>query len=784
MKRTIVTLICLFILCVSIANSLQILTLKPVLAAPDTNTNNLQILAASGPHLAILDGSSVSVPLEAFGSNSSYPLGLSPASIKAVYNLPSTGGNGTIAIIDAYDDPTIIADTGKFDDNFSLPGLNLLQVKFDVPLGQTISTNVNWTAEISLDVEWAHAIAPYAKIMLVEAYNEDYLLDAVNWARNQTVNPDVIAISMSWGMNETLMNPLDELRDDNYFKSSSGVSFFAASGDQGVIWWPAVSPNVVAVGGTTLNFFNGSLPPEIVWNDANGATGGGVSTVEIQPSYQESYGVQGSNGYRAVPDVSFDAGTAVSVYCSSPTEYGTNWLSLVGTSVGAPCWAGIYSLRPTASNPTLYMVAKSGYNSSSFRDITAGGNGYYNATVGYDFCTGLGSPLTGAFVGGQGDVDLDGTVDILDAITLENAFLANRTCPNWYALADINNDGTVNILDAILLANNWLRTYNTGTDVSGQRLSGGTMAAGGPSVLVDPSQITVFKGEDFNVNVNLTNVTDLQGWQFQLYWNNTVLNCTNAVIQTPAEWQNESQNFGLGLEENYNATNGLFDGAQSAQYPAPSFNGSMTIATFTFQALQPGTTPLTLTNILLGNSTAQPIACSVSSGSVSVYCGRYMRGGIQTINGLNAYKLNIPESTSSASVTQSGLEAGPRWGIRVFVRHSDGTETEVALDGQTGTPKAVVSGSGLQSANTSVSQTTLQSTDSLVVRVYVWLGADNGWSPCATFTTEQLQASTLQAATWMVFYSVHTTFNRLYGYSGTFYWGNTCNSRVQNLQYA
>jgi hypothetical protein len=384
------------------------------------------------------------------------------------------------------------------------------------------------------------------------------------------------------------------------------------------------------------------------------------------------------------------------------------------------------------------------------------------------------------------DINNDGAVNILDAILLSNAFLSTPGYSNWNPKADLNNDGTVNILDAILLANNFGLNYTIGSasGMSGQQSGVRTMTQGGPSVLVDPSQVTLFKGDVFKVNVNVTSVTDLQGWEFQLYWNSTALNCTNATVVTPTIWQGNTQDDGPGLQTNYNSTNGRFWWAEAANYPAPPFNGSMTIVTLTFQALQPGTTSLTLADTILGNSTAQPIACTVSSGSVNVYYGRYMRGDTQTINGLNAYKLNIPESTSSASATQSGLESAPSWGIRVFVRHSNGTETEVVLDGQTGTPKAVVSGSGLQSANTSVTQTTLQSTDSLVVRVYMG-DADDGWSLIATFTTEQLQASTLQATTWTVYYSVHTTFNRLYGYSGTFYWGTTTYySRIQNLQYA
>jgi hypothetical protein len=132
----------------------------------------------------------------------------------------------------------------------------------------------------------------------------------------------------------------------------------------------------------------------------------------------------------------------------------------------------------------------------------------------------------------------------------------------------------------------------------------------------------------------------------------------------------------------------------------------MTIATLAFQAMQPGTTPLGLLETQLGNSTADPIDHTESSSQVSVYFGRYMRSDTQQINGLSAYKLNIPQSTSSAVNTQSGSGAGAMWGIRAWIRHSNGVEQEVSLDGQTGTPKATVgSGSaGIRSSTVSVAR--------------------------------------------------------------------------------
>jgi len=391
----------------------------------------------------------------------------------------------------------------------------------------------------------------------------------------------------------------------------------------------------------------------------------------------------------------------------------------------------------------------------------------------------------------EGDINNDGIVDIFDAILLANAYNSYQGSLHWDRRADLNTDGAVDVYDAISLAAHYGHSMGGGSGMSGQSgvlPDGGVEAgtAGATSIFVEPSQSTVYKGEAFNVTVKVTDVVDLAGWEFKLYWNKTVLNCTNVIIQTPTEWQNNTQNYGPGLEPNYNSTHARYFKAQSRTDPAPSFNGSMTIVTLTFQAIQPGTTSLLLQETKLGSSAAQPITHTVSSGSVSVYYGRYMRSDTHTINGLNAYKLSIPQSASSAVYSKSGSGEGASWGIRAWIRHSNGVEQEVSLDGQTGTPKAVVyrySGSGIQSSTVSVTQTALQSTDSLVVRVYVQI-AEGSWNLCATFTTEQLQSTTLTGTTWTVYYYTYAYYS--YKYDTTiakFYWGTTTyNSRIQNLR--
>jgi subtilase family serine protease len=313
---------------------------------------------------------------------SSYPNGISPSQMRTAYNLPSTGGNGsTIAIIDAGDTPTIETDLTMFSSTFRLssPTNDNFEI---VKMPGVGSASGDWITETCLDVEWAHAIAPDAKILLIEAKsaNNFDLLSAVDYARNR---PDVVAVSMSWGGQEFFR----ENNADSHFTSAYGAVFFASSGDDGSstgVSWPASSPNVVGVGGTILNFkFDGTVSSEIAWS----RSGGGVSAYESLPSYQTIFGVTSSR--RSVPDVSYDAGTGVAVYCGSDD----GWITVGGTSAGAPQWAAIQALGLSATNTNLYGKAKSAY-SSYFRDITSGTNGGYNATLGYDCVTGLGSPLT------------------------------------------------------------------------------------------------------------------------------------------------------------------------------------------------------------------------------------------------------------------------------------------------------------------------------------------------------------------------------------------------------
>ncbi len=333
-------------------------------------------------------------PIHKLGSAGNFPAGLSPDQVKRAYNLPSDGGHGTVAIVGAYDDKYIEKDLAVFDLQFNLPGCTTDNGCLEKHIMGKARYNSGWAMETALDVEWAHAIAPQAKILLVEAKTPSgkNLLDAIDYACERK---GVVAISMSWGGAEFP----DELALDNHFKDNSKITFFASSGDNGAgVSWPAVSPYVVAVGGTRLDFSNaGKIKSETAWT----GSGGGVSAYEKQPDYQANYAISKSGGFRAIPDVSYNADphSGFSIYHSTGSKNG--WYVVGGTSAGAPQWAAIKSLGLSADNSRFYADKASMKDGKFFRDIQSGSNGdcgyYCKARRHYDYITGLGSPLTTKF---------------------------------------------------------------------------------------------------------------------------------------------------------------------------------------------------------------------------------------------------------------------------------------------------------------------------------------------------------------------------------------------------
>ncbi len=335
-------------------------------------------------------------PVHIFRSARASPAGVTPAEIKKIYKLPATGGKGTIAIIDAYNDAAIEKDLAVFDAAFKLPACTVKNKCLEKHImAKSTKADSGWALETSLDVEWAHAIAPKAKILLVEAKTESgaNLLGAIDYAAKRK---DVVAVSMSWGGAEFS----DETGLDAHFTSVSGAAFFASSGDDG--WgasWPASSPNVVGVGGTSLDFSSrGTFVAESAWP----GSGGGVSAYETEPGYQKSYKISKAGGKRAIPDVSYNADPQSGYPVYKTTGSSKNgWYEVGGTSAGAPQWAAIQSLGHSVALAAIYKDKASAGARSFFRDITSGSNGdckyYCAARKRYDYVTGLGSPQTAKF---------------------------------------------------------------------------------------------------------------------------------------------------------------------------------------------------------------------------------------------------------------------------------------------------------------------------------------------------------------------------------------------------
>jgi kumamolisin len=319
-----------------------------------------------------------------------------PASLACVYQLVTgpagcpiatstnvpTGGWGAIAIVDAGDYPTAAADLQAFSTQFGLPAAN-----FTVAWPGTKKPPVysDWLVEEALDIEWAHAMAPQAKLYLVESVqvNTDPTWAAVKLAAKLVAQAGGGVVSMSWGDPEVS----NELNWDKYF-TRAGVVYFAASGDSGlgVSIYPGASPNVVSVGGTYFNRDrNGKFLSETYYT---GGGGGDLSPYELTPSYQS--GVTGVVGtHRGYPDVAAD-------YCCAAVYLQGGWLSVGGTSWASPTFAGIVNAagnKQTSTKNELMMMYNELANPSQyqadFNDILKGDA---RCTAGFDLCTGIGSP--------------------------------------------------------------------------------------------------------------------------------------------------------------------------------------------------------------------------------------------------------------------------------------------------------------------------------------------------------------------------------------------------------
>jgi subtilase family serine protease len=317
------------------------------------------------------------------------PTGLSPETVKSAYGFPtsSTAGAGqTIAIVDAYDHPRAESDLAVFSSQFGLPPCTTANGCFK-KVNQTGGTKLpradsGWALEISLDIQWAHAIAPGAKILLVEATTNSFtnLLAAEDYAKTHAQY-----VSNSWGASEFS----GESQYDSHF-SQPGVSFFVSAGDAGLpAEYPSSSPNVLSIGGTRLTFNgDGTLASETGWSSG----GGGCSTYETATVAQAAFGEYtqvGCVGRRSTPDLSLvaDPASGVSVYDSVKYQGRSGWFTVGGTSASAPMIAARAAITGSVVDSS-YVYG----NGITYRDITSGNNGAACLT-GFDLCSGRGSWL-------------------------------------------------------------------------------------------------------------------------------------------------------------------------------------------------------------------------------------------------------------------------------------------------------------------------------------------------------------------------------------------------------
>jgi subtilase family serine protease len=349
---------------------------------------NLQFLQVSTtPHRG-------ATPLGGLGPSG----GMTPAQVLSFYKIKAVVGSNAIAIIDAFDTPNALSDFNAFSTQFNLPTetstkptASTNKVFQQVYQGGTQPPNAfdyGWDLEEDLDIQWSHAMAPKAKIYLIEAQDNSYtnLMAAVDLALKLT---GVKEVSMSWSGGEFS----GETSYDSHFPTGKGIVYFASTGDSGSFYgvgYPSVSSYVVGVGGTTeITNSAGKLVAHWGWEGG----GGGVSQYVSTPSYQ--VGVPNADPtYRSLPDVAAiaDSYTGVSVYDSNYTPYyGTAWLVVGGTSVACPVTAGLTNSAGHfyADSPT--ELAHLYANPKKSTDVLTGWNGYF-CTKGYDFVTGLGVP--------------------------------------------------------------------------------------------------------------------------------------------------------------------------------------------------------------------------------------------------------------------------------------------------------------------------------------------------------------------------------------------------------
>jgi subtilase family serine protease len=357
--------------------------------------------------------------------------------LQPLYKAGITGKGRTIAIVDAFGSPTIANDLHVFDQNYGIadpPSLKIIQPAGSVPaFDNTDPDMLGWATETTLDVEYAHAIAPAANILLVEtpvAETEGVTgFPEIVHAENYVINHNMAdVITQSFGATENTFpskQSLLDLRSAFVNAERRGVTVLASSGDTGatnfildgsdvypfpVNSWPSSDPLVTSLGGTQLHLdaAGNKISPDVTWNDGFGATGGGLSQVFSRPAFQ--FGVRSVVGAaRGTPDISMSAavdGGAIFYYSFNPARIG--WHIVGGTSEASPLFSGIVALTAQLAHHKLGDINGAIYTLNALHargivDVTSGDNSFagvtgYSALKGYDLATGVGTVDAAKFV--------------------------------------------------------------------------------------------------------------------------------------------------------------------------------------------------------------------------------------------------------------------------------------------------------------------------------------------------------------------------------------------------
>jgi SdrD B-like protein len=641
---------------------------------------------------------------------------IAPTYLRAAYGLNNisfngTPGNGqgeTIAIIDAFSEPGLVdtsasnyssSDLAVFDSEFGIPDPPSLTILNESGGTSLPSTNTNITVENALDVEYAHAMAPDASIVLIEcnSLNDSDLDTGINTARNLS---GVDVVSMSFG-GEEYSEETDNYStsglgflDDGFFQTPSGhtgITFIASSGDGGYgTQYPAASPYVLGMGGTDLEESSGTYDSESGWNDS----GGGPSSYESKPSYQSGVDNTASTTRRLMPDMSLDAGTPVYVYDAGAG----GWLIVTGTSIAAPSMAGVIAIADqgraleglgslngyTQTLPRIYELP-----ANDFHDITTGSSGsgsLAQAGPGYDLVTGIGS------VNGPGFV-----TDLAGGLTISGT-----------VFADLNGDGVQD---------------NGETGISGVRVYV-DLNNSGSYVSSDPSAITASNG---TYSIPMMDVPGGQNYTIREVLPSGYIATVGAQTITSKYDDLVTENFG-DFPTTFNSSLDYYVDLNSASNTVQIFagtNGSGTpVATIATAILETSTLTFSQSGsnpeLVIDYTNGDPMAAS----NQFVFQPASATSALLLVEGTSA---NSTISVTSAGVVVNGQTIGTTKVQDVTIgaagadssltaNFSSNPFTAIALNAQAGS--STITLAGANSASTSVSYSFANSTqDNLVIEV-------------------------------------------------------------------